>query len=243
MFELHLSRVRIDVGRPPHAERGATREYLLHQAVADLFGNYSQRPYVWRERFVGVGMADVLVLSMVPPDREAGPRMPSHRRVREVFTKPFRPDLAVGQQLDFEIRVNATRVVTSTTGDDLMTVGERARKERRDVWDAVFATGHSDEVAMETVYADWLRRQLDGVAILGAVAVTERQGIWARRSVASPAITYVATTLIGDLTVTHPAALVARMAGGLGRARAFGCGLLCLARYGTRPRRAADGKG
>lgn len=239
MSEVYLSRVGVALGRPPVQERGATAEYLLHQAVADLFGNRGDRGYVWRQLAADARGADVLILSTTAPDPTAGDRMPSHRRVRSVVSRPFRPDLRAGQQLDFELRVNATRVVsTPAEPADIMDVeAPKAHKRRFDVWDVVFATGPAPTVSMVDVYATWLRAQLESVARIDEMAVTERGMVRVRRSLTHPAMPIVATNLVGSLTVREPDALVARMAAGIGRSRAFGCGLLCLARLGSRPRR------
>jgi CRISPR system Cascade subunit CasE len=239
MSVLHLTRARFALGRPPGNERGVTREYLLHQAVADLFGDRDGRGYIWRDVSTSPACADVLILSPGAPDDGASARMPPHRRAASLVTKPFQPELQVGQRLDFELRVNATRVITTPVGDDLMATDHRPRKARADVWDAVFATGPAANVRMEAVYWEWLQRKLAGVADVGDLAVTERRFVRVRRSLASAPISFVAANLVGDLVIRDPGTLVTRMAEGVGRSRAFGCGLLCLARYGTRSRRGA----
>lgn len=233
MRELHLTRAVVALGRPPARERGVTREYLLHQAIADLFGDREGRGYVWRELAAGEQTANVLVMSGVSPEASALHLAPPHRRVTSLNSRPFRPRLTPGERVDFEIRVNATRVVTSSSGDDPMML---ARKVRRDIWDCVFASRPSDDVRMQDVYADWLRRKLDGVAEVGQTVVTERRLVRARRSLASLPMPFIAANLVGDLVVLDPGGLVASMVEGIGRCRAFGCGLLCLAQLGTRPR-------
>lgn len=240
MSDLHLTKASIELHRPPVQERGVTAEYLLHQSIADLFGDREERGYVWRQLSAGPRHADVLLLSSSPPDAAAGDRMPLHRRVRTIVSRPFRPELRTGQQFDFELRVNATRVVTTpAVAADVMDVTDpKARKQRRDVWDIAFADKSNASVRMVDVYAEWLRTQLAEVAELGDVAVTERGLMRVRRSLARPAIPVITTNLVGSLTVREPELLVDRMAGGIGRSRAFGCGLLCLARFGSRPRRA-----
>jgi CRISPR system Cascade subunit CasE len=235
----HLTRACIKLARPPAQERGVTLEYIVHQSIADLFGDRSDRGYVWRLLARTPDSAEALLLSSTAPDPAAGGRMPPHRRVASLITKPFRPELQAGQRLDFEIRVNATRVVTTPGAPpDLMDVLPPApRKQRHDVWDVVFAGAPDESVCMADVYSAWLRSQLGEAAEVGEVAVTERGMLRVRRSIGRPAIPVIATNLVGDLTVRDPDALVARMAAGIGRSRAFGCGLLCLARLGSRPRR------
>jgi CRISPR system Cascade subunit CasE len=241
MTDLHLSRARISLQRPPGHERGATREYLVHQAIADLFGDRADRGYVWREFPGTASCADVLILSSGAPDESAGARMPVHRRIASIRSKPFRPELAQGQRLDFEIRVNATRVVTTSVEEDIMSVGDGTRKARQDIWDAVFAAGASPETSMADVYAEWLRRKIDRGATVEEVAVTERRMVRVRRAAGAAPVPIVVTNLTGTLVVEEPDTLIVRMAVGIGRARAFGCGLLCLARFGSHPRRASGG--
>lgn len=239
MSDRHLTKAHITLGRAPAFERGVTAQYLVHQAVADLFGDRADRGYVWREVSRSPGGAEVLLLSSDAPDAGAGVRMPPHRRVESLTTKPFRPELRAGQRLDFEIRVNATRVVTTPAPPaDIMDVGDpRPHKQRHDIWDVVFAGDPGPDVRMADVYGAWLRTQLAGAADVGQVAVTERGMLRVRRSLARATIPIVTTNLVGDLTVLDPDRLSARMALGIGRSRAFGCGLLCLARFGSRPRR------
>jgi len=123
--ELTLSRVILDV----HPHRGASREYITHQLVADLLGDRDDRGYLYRvmRESRGGTEAQVLVLSRGRPDPAPPPR--PWGRVRSVEWKPFAPVIRPEAVLDYEIRINATTVVTKPSG----------AKCRTDVWDAVFA--------------------------------------------------------------------------------------------------------
>jgi CRISPR system Cascade subunit CasE len=205
--------------RAPH---GSTREYLLHQLVADLFPDRPDRGYLFRETRPRPCGAELLVLSDVAP-RDIG-EIPVHPWgcAVDLASKPFEVHIASGTELDFEIRMNATRVVTGTEGG----------KKRRDVWDAVFQADRNDPRSPHDVYGDYLARKLAGAATVHQARVTDRGEVRALRAGRKP-ISFVAANVVGALTVTDPAALLALAGAGIGRAKAFGCGLLCLSRPGT----------
>lgn len=232
---LVLSRATLLV-RPGGAERErrTTIPYLIHQAVADLFGDRDDRGYLFRVLGEWQDGANVLVLSAGAPlatERVAGPE---HRRAVHVESREFAPALAPGDLLDFEIRLNATQVVTDTA---------TGRKVRTDVWEATWRADPDTPCTPHEVYGAYLRRKLsDGAAVLEA-RVVERGEVRARRGDRPRPILFVATNVVGTLRVEDPERLVAQVAAGVGRAKAFGCGLLCLSRPGTvlRRRGAAGG--
>lgn len=224
---LSISRAMLRMRRT----RGYSPEYIVHQLVADLFPDGPERPYLYRVTRTRPGGAEVLVLSTERP-RDAD-RIPVRDwgTALDVETKPYAPSLASGSVLDYEIRINATRVVTHEDG----------RKKRTDVWDAVFAANRDDPRSPADVYGAYLERKLDGVAELFDARVTERGQVRARRADRNAPITFIATNLIGTLRVQRPEPFLELVGGGIGRAKAFGCGLLCLSRPGTvLPRRYAS---
>lgn len=215
-----LSRAVLELERGP-ATRGFSPEYVVHQLVADLFDDRPDRGYLYRVVAEAPGEAVVLVLSDRPP-RDAVPRR-AWGGTRHVDSKPFTPALEPGTPLDFEIRLNATRVVTSPDG----------RKDRTDVWDAVFGVDRHDPRSPHVVYGEYLRRKLDGVAEICEARVVERGQVRPRRGDRSRPIAFVAANLVGTLRVIDPAAFRETVMAGIGRSKAFGCGLLCLSRPGT----------
>jgi CRISPR system Cascade subunit CasE len=74
---------------------------------------------------------------------------------------------------------------------------------------------------------DWLSRKLEGAAILNDVALRANAPLFFRRK--GKAGKLVTVTFDGVLTVVNPQALIDLMAGGIGAAKSFGCGLLTLA--------------
>lgn len=230
--------------RGDRAPRGSTREYLLHQLVADLFPEGPERGYLFRQTRERPAGAEVLVLSAQPP------RPLDEVPVREwgcavdVRSKPFAPVLRAGMALDFEVRVNATRCLVRPDGG----------RRREEIWNVVHAAQRlpgapCDPRSPHEVYRAWMERALASAAEVTEARVTERGETRARRG--NPRgghekdrrVLFVAANVVGSLRVTDPERLVALTVSGIGRARAFGCGLLCLSRSGTvLPRRTAAGE-
>lgn len=226
---LVVSRATLQVGPGGgERERRSTTSYLIHQAVADLFGDREDRGYLYRLLGEWPGGANVLVLSAAAPLPVSAVASPPHRRAVHVESKDFAPALSAGDFLDFEIRLNATQVVTTA---------ETGRKVRTDAWEAVWQADHDTPCTPHEIYAGYLRRKLSDVAEVLEARVTERGEVQARRGDRSSAIRFVAANVIGTLRVVDPERLLHQVAAGVGRAKAFGCGLLCLSRPGTVLRR------
>jgi CRISPR system Cascade subunit CasE len=222
---LTLSRARLII-RPggSEAERRSTSPYLIHQAVADLFGDRGDRGYLYRVTAELAGGADVLVLSHTPPLPLGELPSPVHRRAERVESKPFAPALTAGQALDFEIRRNATQVVTDpATG----------RKRRWDAWEAVWQADKKTPRTPHDVYGEYLQRKLADAAEVRSARVVERGEVKARRGDRHEAIRFVAANVIGTLKVLDSAQFLGIVTTGIGRSKAFGCGLLCLSAPGT----------
>jgi CRISPR system Cascade subunit CasE len=238
MSDLFLSCARLAIRRGGgDNERRSTAAYFIHQAVADLFGKRPDRGYLYRvtaER-EEQGKYEVLILSEDEPLPLGELPSPSHRRAEWIKSKPFVPQLVSGQLLDFEIRINATRVVTQPDG----------KKQRKDIWEAVWQPDKETPHTPHHVYGEYLARKLVGAAELlpqqghpgegepSLARVTERGEVRARRGDRADAARFVATNLIGTLHVQDPTRFLEIVATGVGRAKGFGCGFLCISRPGT----------
>jgi len=224
--ELYFSRARLAFTKGVRtASRGATRSYLVHQAVSGLFGSFDERPYLYRSDESRHEFETVLVLSSEEPRRAS--LLPEHFGIEleELETKRFPDALPQGARLDFELRLNATKDVPGRPG---------TRSKRVDVWEAVWRDDRETPVAPHDVYRSYLRRRLEGVAQIETARITERGLVKVRRSLQGNApIMFVATNVIGTLSVLDSARLRERIASGIGRSRSLGCGLLCLSRPGT----------
>jgi CRISPR system Cascade subunit CasE len=228
--ELTISRVRLQLRRGGgEAERRSTAPYLIHQSVADLFGDRPDRGYLYRVVEEHPGWRELLVLSDAPPLCLEEVRSPDHRRAISIESRAYEPQLSAGQLLDYEIRVNATQV---RRGPELDRNG-KPRQHRHDVWELVWQAERSTPCTPHAVYGGWLATQLEGAAELLDTRVTERGEVQARRGGHAAGARFVATNLIGTLRVTDPERFRCVVARGTGRAKAFGCGLFCISRPGT----------
>lgn len=145
------------------------------------------------------------------------------------------PPFETGQRLGFRARV-CPIVRTKAPGDHPRGVDRRGRMKSRELDAFVLATlGRPKEefVSRETVYVDWLHRQLGperGATLdLGARLKEFRRDVMHRRSNDERGrIERPNAVMEGTLTVTDPALFRATLARGLGRHRAFGFGMLLL---------------
>lgn len=224
--DLYFSRARVAFSKEGRAAaRGATRSYLVHQAVCGLFGSFDERPYLYRSDECRDNVETVLVLSTEDPRRVSRPSGHLWFELEALETKRFPDALPQGARFDFELRLNATKDLPGRPG---------TRSKRVDVWEAVWRDNRETPVEPHDVYRSYLQRRLEGIAHIESARVTERGLVKVRRSLQAKApITFVATNMIGTLTVLDPVQLRERIASGIGRSRSLGCGLLCLSRPGT----------
>lgn len=223
MNGLLLSRVQVSLHPTGSARtRGATRGYLLHQLVADLFGQYEKRPFLYRSDGSDGPRTTAIVLSSKAPIDASDHRGSPAGSILKVESKPFELSVPVGTLLDFEIRINATKDVRQDNGST----------RRTDIWEAE-RERTSEPGAMADVYAAYLGRKLTGSAKVLVARVIARQFPKVRAGLKRRPITFVATDLIGSLEVQDARKLSDTMSNGIGRSKAFGCGLLCLSRPGA----------
>jgi CRISPR system Cascade subunit CasE len=220
---LSRARLRRDAGLaalaplllPPEQDR---RVDAAHRLVWSLFADSPerQRDFLWREEEPG----HFLLLSARRP-AEDGPLF-------EVESKPFAPVLGIGNRLAFLLRANATtaRYQQGQRGKPVDVVmhalyavpsGQRAEQRARSVRDAGMA---------------WLGRQgaCCGFAPdLATLAVDGHDVRIVPRAKGDP-IRFAVLDIAGVLEVREPAAFLAALAKGFGRAKAFGCGLMLIRR-------------
>lgn len=187
-----------------------------HRLVWSAFAGSPEatRDFLWRD----MGGGTFLVLSPRPPGDSA--------LFERADATPFAPDLVPGDRLAFVLRANATRTVTATDG---------TKKHRDVVMEALHRLHKGSRAARRLELAqDAGRRWLDGqgarsgfrVSEAGVTAydVVEPPGRGARRP------RFGVLDLEGVVEVTDPAAFLARLTQGFGRAKAFGCGLMLIRR-------------
>ncbi|MCA0270879.1 MAG: type I-E CRISPR-associated protein Cas6/Cse3/CasE [Proteobacteria bacterium] len=225
---LHLS--RLDITRDPAV---ATLGALLdpagrgrgldahHRLIWSAFATDpdASRDFLWRAE----GKGRFLVLSARPP-------------VASPFFDPpavqdFAPDLRAGDRLAFALRVNATR--TEKTGG--LSAGGREKKRHVDlVMDGLPPPGPGRAGARmavaQKVAEGWLAGQGARAGFRPDKVVAGDYSVAQIPRERGKPLRFGILDLEGLLTVTEPAAFLAALAHGFGRAKAFGCGLMLIRR-------------
>lgn len=201
------------------AQDAATKVVSSHHLIWTLFGDSPSRirDFLWREHEPG----SFFLLSQREPQDTRG--LFSLRPAKE-----FAPQLRTGDQLTFDVRVNAT---VSRGG------GPGVRGKRCDiVMDAIYSSEGKDRArvragVLHRVASEWMARQgvtggfgLDGLEVAGYTALQ------LPRKRQQPAATVGVLDLRGQLSVREPAAFHTTLASGIGRSKAFGCGLMLIRR-------------
>jgi CRISPR system Cascade subunit CasE len=245
---LHLVRLVLDrralarVATRHRLSHNIDEGYFLHAGLAQLFATSTEPATV---PLCSFAVDDVYAATQGQPDqiyvlgyaREADDALvarmgPARGDILRLCKSREMPALEAGQAFAFRTRV-CPIVRTKVAGDRPLAVDRRGKVKSREHDAFVHATlGLAKEtfVSRETVYVDWLRKQLeaDGACALGGARLAEfRRDVMRRRGGEKP-MERPNAVLEGTLTVTDPAAFRATLARGLGRHRAFGFGMLLL---------------
>ena len=188
-----------------------------HRLLWMLFADDSnrKRDFLWREERTG----EFLVLSARKP-------VPTDLFSR-VDIKPYAPELSAEDRLFFALRANATRA-------------KKGGKRVDVVMDALFAGPGEDRAArrMETARTEgaaWMTRQGDrngfGVHHCEVIDYTTH-ALPSHRGARKKQPQFGILDMQGELEVTETDAFLKALFKGVGRAKAFGCGLMLLRRAG-----------
>ena len=201
--------------QPDAGKRRSAQHHMLWSAFAT--DPNQKRDFLWRAESDG----SFLTLSPRPP-----------REGNELFAKPdvklFAPSLEVGDLLDFQLQVNATRM-------------KRGIGKRVDVVLDVICSVPKQERAKERMAiaqkegCAWLKRQGEKAGFTPHYVSADdyhtetlpRFGNEAKRRNRPD---FGILDLSGQLEVTDPEAFLAQLVKGFGRAKAFGCGLMLIRR-------------
>lgn len=231
MSALYLSRARLKTSAPMQAlasvllpDDDNARTGVAHRLVWSLFADRPdrRRDFLWREDGGGDRWGQVFhLLSARPPVDAIG-----------LFDldppKLFEPNLTPGDRLRFRLRANAAGAER----------GKRVDPVARALRDLDTEQRARDRVALtQKVAADWLDRQGQVAGFVSARAdngvpiltVTGTDWRVVPRDGDKP-LQYAVLDLDGEIEVRDPAAFVAALARGFGRAKAFGCGLMLIRR-------------
>jgi len=221
---LYLSQIRLSRSpaiealapllRPSDAgQRRAAQHNLLWSAFTD--GPDRRRDFLWREDRDG----SFLTLSSRPPVQTD--LFQPHR------VKVYAPALSSGDRLEFQLRCNATRTRRSGLRVDVVMDALRA-----------FPTGARGQERMRLAGEEgsaWLARQGEkaGFRVLEAEAADYSTTVLpGHRGPRKGQPQFGILDLVGRIEITAPAAFLAQLPVGFGRAKAFGCGLMLIRRAG-----------
>ncbi|WP_202906163.1 type I-E CRISPR-associated protein Cas6/Cse3/CasE [Ectothiorhodospira magna] len=186
----------------------ATQPYQWHRNLWALFPDQpdASRPFLFRLERQVRGGAEVLMQSSLEPVASGGCST-------VIATRPFQPQVAEGQPLRFRLVANPVKTIQDESGR--MNGKGRIKSCRVPLID-------------EQQQSLWLQKKLDGVASLQETMVMSRKVLHFRKGGKAGKI--VQTTFEGVLRVESPERFWNLQSHGIGPAKAFGCGLLTLAR-------------
>lgn len=227
-----LSRVRIDLN-------GLDREilfdvlnagaYSAHQLLWRLFPDCEGRPFLFRQEIEAeqkgsdapCGLPLFYVLSQVEPVAIPG--------LLAVESKTFAPALAAGDRLAFRLRANPT--VARRAGQS-PSVRSDVLMHAKHAFDRAERTSPACKHVMDEAAHDWLhkRAQANGFKLIAEPIMTAYRQHELQKNGRRKPIRFSSIDYEGVLVVVDPERFVASLDRGIGRAKAFGCGLMLIRR-------------
>jgi CRISPR system Cascade subunit CasE len=193
-----------------------------HKLIWTLFsrGEASKRTFLWREIEAG----SYITLSQDEPRDET--------KLWRISTKEFAPELLGGDMIAFSLRANPA-VAVKVEGQrgkraDAIMHAKRPAMERE-----AKRLQTLDREGQAKAALDWLYKR---EARLGVVfdrnkcATTSYDVIRAGESANGGRISFAAVDYEGVLEVREPSAFLAALSAGVGKAKAYGCGLMLIRR-------------
>lgn len=200
------------------------QQYAVHQALWQLFDlpEHSERPFLYRE-FERFGQTFYYMLSNIPPLNQ--------HSFFSIQTKPFAPNLSVGQRLGFELRANPSTSQRDDTGktfrqDVLMVARHKALQQG-------FDDAYTIDDKMQQAGIDWLtkpkRNERWGIHFedvqLGAY---QQHRFFKPNSRGQRPIQFASLDYQGILQIDDVDKFWQQMIRGFGKQKAFGCGLILI---------------
>lgn len=185
--------------------------YEIHRVLWKLFPEdaEAERDFLFRVERAGQQSAEVLIQSRREPATHAT------RDARLVGSKPYPLQLRTGQTLRFLLLANPVKMINDEGG----------RLNRNgDVKKCRVPLIRDEELQA------WLERKLGGLAEIETVEVEKRQAMNFRKASEKRVGKVQPVSFRGVMSVTDPEGLKSLICSGVGPAKAFGCGLLSLAR-------------
>ncbi len=226
---MYLSRIRFTPkGIRSQCRQGITANlFREHQMIWSLFENTpdQQRDFLYRREDRPGKPPFYYLLSARPPLEDNGDLT--------IETKPFAPCLRAGDRLQFQLRVNA--VVTRKADD------HGKRRIRRDIIEAAIdeyrkadPSGESwppPSVIHHQAATVWMKKQGEKHGFEpGDCLVSNHQFHKPRKPGDTHKRHFTSLDIQGSLEVTEPKAFLDLLRQGLGRSKAYGCGLMLVRR-------------
>jgi CRISPR system Cascade subunit CasE len=230
MSYLIRARLRPDVGGSDGAlvklvSESAVTPGKRHDLVWTLFGDTAERDrdFVFRVDDHG-GRPMVMAYAPRQPDE-------TQQRLWDVQSRPFTPQLYPGDRIRFDLRLNPVKQRNNTRIDEVYDVFSREREAAK----AANAAMPDRLAVAREVGADWLNRRAGSLGIdlaRDTVEATSYNTHPVFRPRKRKPFTLSILDLKGEAVVRDPSALTRALASGIGRGRAYGCGMMLIARAG-----------
>jgi CRISPR system Cascade subunit CasE len=194
-----------------------------HKLVWTLFaqGPETKRTFLWRE----VEPGSYIILSQEEPRDET--------KLWRIATKRFEPELSPGDRLAFSLRANPAVAVSAGPGRrgmraDAVMHAKRPAKERE-----AGGVPALDAAGREKAALGWLFKREERLGVIFDRELCSMAGYGVIRAGGSPnggEISFASADFEGVLQVQKPADFTDALAKGIGKAKAYGCGLMLIRR-------------
>lgn len=231
---MYLSRVQLNIRQltPETLPKWQhATPYAAHQWLWQLFPEQQQRSFLFRMEAGG----RFWLLSSVAP-------LTDHA-LFSVETKAFQPQLTAGLKLDFQLRANPVVCRNKKRSDVLMNAKYQAKQQglpKEQLWQLQTQAAQqwlirqSEQHGFNLLppasneFADWAGTD-DASAQLVTIDAYQQHRF--RRRAGEKMFTYSSVDFSGCLQVTDPERFTRALAAGLGKSKAFGCGMLMIKRH------------
>lgn len=238
---MYFSRLRVAPNQlPQFAKLSQYNHYQLHQLLWQLFHDKpeKERDFLFRQDTDSHGLPIFYVLSKYQPQHDGNTWL--------IETKPFQPKLKAGDLLSFSLRANPVGQVKQERSESEQQQHAEQRKakglpekqtKKRIHHDVVMQLKKSLSDEERQCYSQaeleqqagekWLneRGEANGFRILSVTAQGYQQHHFKKRQIKISTLDFS-----GELQITDPEKFRQTLFHGLGRSKAFGCGLLMVKR-------------
>ncbi|HNT16717.1 MAG TPA: type I-E CRISPR-associated protein Cas6/Cse3/CasE [Acidobacteriota bacterium] len=185
--------------------------YEIHRVLWKLFphDDDAERDFLFRIERSGQQKAEILLQSLREPVNTV------EREVRIIGSKPYPLHLNAGQRLRYFLLANPVKTISDEGGR--LNAGGEIKKCRV-------------PLIRDEELQSWLVRKLEGCVSVEMVQAEKRPPLNFRKAIERRAGKIQPSSFQGTLIVVDPEGLKKMVASGIGPAKAFGCGLLSLAK-------------